>query len=65
MIAAGGPDGTCVCDLVEPSGRSQPTVSHHLRVLRDAGLVHSEKRGVWGWYVVDHDRIAALRAALG
>ena len=47
MIAAGGEAGACVCDLVEPSGRSQPTVSHHLKILREAGLVTSEKRGKW------------------
>lgn len=65
MIAAAGPDGACVCDLIEPSGRSQPTVSHHLRVLREAGLVTSEKRGTWAWYRVLPDRLTELRTALG
>lgn len=65
MIAAGGAAGACVCDLIEPSGRSQPTVSHHLKVLREAGLVTSEKRGTWAWYFVQADRVAALKAALG
>lgn len=65
MIAAGGDSGACVCDLVEPSGRSQPTVSHHLKILREAGLVTSEKRGTWAWYSVRADRVAALKAALG
>ena len=65
MIAAAGPAGVCVCDLVEPSGRSQPTVSHHLKILRQAGLVASEKRGTWAWYVVEAERIEALRTALG
>lgn len=65
MIAASGPGGACVCDLIEPSGRSQPTVSHHLKILREAGLVTSEKRGVWAWYTVEQARIAALQAALG
>jgi ArsR family transcriptional regulator len=65
MIAATGSDGACVCDLVEPSGRSQPTVSHHLRILREAGLVRSEKRGVWAWYSVEPERVANLKAALG
>lgn len=65
MIAAAGTDGVCVCDLVEPSGRSQPTVSHHLKILREAGLVSSEKRGTWAWYIAEHDRVAALKAALG
>ena len=65
MIAANGAAGACVCDLVEPSGRSQPTVSHHLKILREAGLVVSEKRSTWAWYSVQPDRLAALRAALG
>lgn len=65
MIAANGATGACVCDLTEPSGRSQPTVSHHLKVLREAGLVTSEKRGKWAWYFVVPERIAALRSALG
>ena len=64
MITAGGPSGACVCDLVGPSGRSQPTVSHHLRILRDAGLVASERRGTWAWYTAVPERLAALRSAL-
>lgn len=65
MITAAGAEGVCVCDLVEPSGRSQPTVSHHLKILREAGLVSSERRGTWAWYVAEHDRVTALKAALG
>jgi ArsR family transcriptional regulator, arsenate/arsenite/antimonite-responsive transcriptional repressor len=42
----------CVCDLVEPLGLSQPTVSHHLRTLLEAGLVTRDKRGVWSYYAV-------------
>jgi ArsR family transcriptional regulator, arsenate/arsenite/antimonite-responsive transcriptional repressor len=64
MIAAAGASGACVCDLIGPSGRSQPTVSHHLRILREAGLVASEKRGVWAWYSVQAARVAALQSAL-
>lgn len=64
LIVSAGDAGACVCDLVEPSGRSQPTVSHHLKVLREAGLVHSEKRGTWAWYSVDTARLSALRSAL-
>jgi ArsR family transcriptional regulator len=63
-IIAGWPEGRCACDLVAPLGRSQPTVSHHLRVLREAGLVESERRGPWIWYRVVPDRLEALRAAL-
>lgn len=65
LIASTGDAGACVCDLVEPSGRSQPTVSHHLKILREAGLVTSEKRGRWAWYFLAPERVAALRVALG
>lgn len=65
MITAAGSAGACVCDLVEPAGRSQPTVSHHLKILRQAGLVTSEKRGTWAWYHAVPERVAALRTALG
>ncbi len=64
MIAASGTAGACVCDLIEPSGRSQPTVSHHLKVLREAGLVTADKRGIWMWYRAVPERIAEVRAAL-
>lgn len=64
MIAERGAEGVCVCDLVGPSGRSQPTVSHHLKVLREAGLVSSERRGTWAWYVAERGRLAELRAVL-
>lgn len=64
LIAAQPDDGICVCDLVEPVGRSQPTVSHHLKVLREAGLVVSERRGTWAWYRPVPERLAELRAAL-
>ena len=63
LIAAG--EEVCACDLVEPVGRSQPTVSHHLKVLREAGLLSSEKRGSWVWYSVVPERLAVLRDALG
>jgi len=64
MIVAAGPAGACVCDMVGPSGRSQPTVSHHLKLLREAGLVNSEKRGTWAWYFAVPQRLEQLRAAL-
>ena len=64
MIAnAPGGEG-CACDLIGPLGRSQPTVSHHLSVLTDAGLITREKRGRWAWYRVVPDRLAVLRDAL-
>ena len=64
VIAAAG-DEVCACDLVEPSGRSQPTVSHHMKILVDAGLVERDKRGLWVWYRIVPSRLDALRAALG
>ena len=55
----------CVCDLVERFDVSQPTISHHLKVLREAGLVTFEKRGVWAHYEVDPRGVAAACAGLG
>ena len=55
----------CACNMVEPLGKSQPTVSHHLKVLREAGLVTADKRGIWMWYRAVPERIAEVRAALG
>ena len=54
----------CACDLALPVGRSQPTVSHHLRVLREAGLVAATRRGTNIWYAVRTDQLAALQAVL-
>lgn len=65
LVAAAEPGEACVCDLVEPVGRSQPTVSHHLSVLTEAGLLQREKRGRWVWYRVVPERLAVLREALG
>ncbi len=64
-IAASGGDEVCACDLLEPSGRSQPTVSHHMKILVDAGLIEREKRGLWVWYRLVPSRLDALRAVLG
>jgi ArsR family transcriptional regulator len=55
----------CSCDLERPLGKSQPTISHHTKVLSDAGLLSGEKRGRWMWWRVQTDRLAAIRAALG
>ncbi|HQY32928.1 metalloregulator ArsR/SmtB family transcription factor [Actinotalea sp.] len=52
LVAAHEGGTACVCDLVEPLGLSQPTVSHHLKVLVRAGLLHREQRGVWAHYSV-------------
>ena len=64
LIAATG-EACAACDLVEPLGVSQPTVSHHLKVLREAGLVESEKRGRWVYYRPVPERLAVLSRALG
>ena len=55
----------CSCDLEVPLGRSQPTISHHTKVLADAGLIVGEKRGRWTWWRVVPDRLAEVRQALG
>ena len=62
LIAAN--EETCACDLVDPLGVSQPTVSHHLKVLREAGLVEREKRGRWVYYRSIPDSLAVLSDAL-
>ena len=54
----------CVCHLTEPTGLSQPTVSHHLKLLHGAGLLEREKRGAWVYYRVVKDRLESIRAAL-
>ena len=55
----------CSCELEAPLGKSQPTVSHHTKVLAEAGLLVGEKRGRWMWWRVEPTRLAAVRAALG
>jgi ArsR family transcriptional regulator, arsenate/arsenite/antimonite-responsive transcriptional repressor len=55
----------CVCHLTAPLGLSQPTVSHHLRVLLEAGLVEREQRGSWAYYRVVPGPLDALREVLG
>ena len=54
----------CSCDLLEPLDRSQPTVSHHTRILTDAGLIVGEKRGRWVWWSIVPERLSAVRDAL-
>lgn len=63
LVAASGE--VCSCDLQGPLGRSQPTVSHHTKVLAEAGLIVGEKRGRWVWWSVVPERLEALRRALG
>jgi ArsR family transcriptional regulator len=55
----------CVCNLVDEFELSQPTISHHLRILREAGLVEAERRGTWAYYRLLPEAIGGLRSALG
>ena len=50
IVKAGDSGGACVCDLTEPLDLGQPTVSHHLKILVEAGLLHRDKRGTWAYY---------------
>ena len=50
IVAASADEEACVCDLIEPVGLSQPTVSHHLKILMDAGFLTRSKRGTWAYY---------------
>lgn len=50
IVAASTDQEACVCDLIEPVGLSQPTVSHHLKVLTEAGFLSRSKRGTWAYY---------------
>ena len=52
MLKQAANQEACVCDLTAPLGLSQPTVSHHLKVLTDAGLVTRERRGSWAWFTL-------------
>lgn len=63
LIAAA--DEACVCDLTAPFAVSQPTVSHHLRVLREAGLVDAERRGTWVYYRARRDALEAVGGLFG
>ncbi len=64
-IIAGSDTGeVCACDLPEVLGRTQSTVSHHLGLLVDAGLLTREQRGKWAWFRLNNARVADVRAAL-
>ena len=62
LIRASKQGEACVCDLTDALGLSQPTVSHHLKVLTDAGLLTREKRGTWAWFAVEPARLEELAA---
>jgi ArsR family transcriptional regulator len=63
ILAAQGE--VCSCHLQEPLGKSQPTISHHTRVLAQAGLIEGDRRGKWTWWRIVPKRLAAVREALG
>lgn len=54
----------CACDLTQPLGLSQPTVSHHLKVLKEAGIVDREQRGTWAWFSINQSRLQQIAQAL-
>lgn len=64
IVAAHDGAEACVCDLTDPVGLSQPTVSHHLRILVEAGLLQREQRGRWAYYRLVPDALAALARLL-
>jgi ArsR family transcriptional regulator len=64
MVAAHEGGEACVCDLTEPLGLTQPTISHHLKVLVDAGIFTRDKRGVWAYYALVPATLDALSAVL-
>jgi len=63
LAGAGAP--LCACEVEGCCELSQPTISHHLKVLREAGLVVSERRGTWIYYTIHRDAVAALPGLLG
>ncbi len=63
-VLAAADEAVCVCDLEEHLGLSQPTVSHHLKVLADAGFLSREQRGRWAYYGLRPGRLAGVAASL-
>jgi ArsR family transcriptional regulator, arsenate/arsenite/antimonite-responsive transcriptional repressor len=62
-LLATRPGAVCVCEFTAPLGLSQPTVSHHLKKLVDAGLLEREQRGTWAYYSLNRDAVGRLAAA--
>jgi len=65
VVASHAGGEACVCDISVGIDVTQPTISHHLKVLRDAGLVESSRRGTWAYYRLLPDAVSELREALG
>lgn len=64
LIAASAGGEACVCDLIDPVGLSQPTISHHMKVLADAGLITREQRGKWAYFSLAPQVLGSLAGAL-
>ena len=64
LVASHEGNEACVCDLIDPVGLGQPTVSHHLKVLVDAGVLHREKRGIWSYYSLKAETLERIAAFL-
>lgn len=64
LLKASDAGEACVCDLTGPLGLSQPTISHHLKVLTEAGLLTREKRGTWAWFSLVPGRLDEIAAVL-
>lgn len=64
LIAAAEGGEACICDLTEPLGLSQPTVSHHMKMLVDAGLVSRDQRGKWAYYRVNAEALDRIAGAV-
>jgi ArsR family transcriptional regulator len=64
LIAASEGGEACICDLIEPLGLSQPTVSHHMKMLVDSGLVSRDQRGKWAYYRVNSDALDRIATAV-
>ncbi|HLT60526.1 MAG TPA: metalloregulator ArsR/SmtB family transcription factor [Microlunatus sp.] len=64
-LVAAAPEGeACVCDLTDPVGLSQPTVSHHLKILVDAGVLSRQQRGRWAYYRIEPAALRAIAALI-
>lgn len=64
LVASHEGSEACVCDLIDPVGLGQPTVSHHLKILVDAGVLHREKRGIWSYYSLRADALEQIATFL-
>lgn len=63
-LLANNPDPVCVCDITALLDKGQPTISHHLAILREAGLVNAGKTGIWSYYSLNRDCVAQIQTML-